>query len=120
MPNLNKEKAPIAKNKYEKEFFKCPGCKFNDGQSEVTAHADGAEHYGDIKSLGVKKYIPTIEGAQRIGDVIFEESKKEGENRWHQPCIEYLAVDYKKDKKGNVVSVNFSCKACGQKFKTQI
>ena len=114
---MGKERIEKNKNKkkYEKEFFQCGECKFNGEMKEVVNHGNAKEHYEKTRSLGKMEYIPTIEEAQNCGDVIFEDGK-----RWHEPCGEYLAVDSKKDKKGNIVSINFSCQACGQQFKTRI
>ena len=108
---------PKATKKYEKEFFKCGngGCKFNGNLKEITKHATEKQHFEVSKSLGSKEYIPTIDEAQDSGDVVFETGK-----RRHVACNEYLVAETKKDKKGNVVSIDFSCKKCNQKFTTTI
>lgn len=108
------EKLVIAK-KYEKDFFQCGECKFNGGMAEVTDHGYAKKHYERMKPFGKREYVPTIEEAQGCGDVIFENGK-----RRHNPCNEYLIADTKKDKKNNIVSIDFLCKKCGQKFQAKI
>ncbi|OWK27073.1 MAG: hypothetical protein US76_00410 [Parcubacteria group bacterium GW2011_GWA2_38_13b] len=112
-----KETEPKITKKYEKEFFKCGngGCKFNGNQEDCAKHAGEKKHFESVKSLGFKKYVPTIEEAQNAGDVVFEANK-----RRHILCNEYLTNEMQKDKKGNVVSIDFTCKKCGQKFTTTI